>query len=60
MDPSREELTKISQEKIWISVRKAKHKRETEYLLMAAQNNDIKTNYVKAEIDKTQEDRKGR
>ena len=26
---------------------------ETEFVLIAAQNNAIKTNYVKAEIDKT-------
>ena len=33
-------------------------KRETESLLIAAQNNAIKTNYVKVKIDKTQQNLK--
>ena len=35
-------------------LRKGDLKRETEFLLRAAQNNAIKTNNVKARIDKTQ------
>ena len=30
-------------------------KRETEFLLIAAQNNAIRTNHIKARIDKTQQ-----
>ena len=32
--------------------------RETESFLIAAQNNDISTNYIKARIDKTQQSSK--
>ena len=38
--------------------KKGNHKRETESLLIAAQNNAIRTNYVKAEIDNWQENSK--
>ena len=43
---------KISQEKIWTWLRKGNLKREKESLLIAAQNNAIRTNYVKAKIEK--------
>ena len=39
-------------------LRKGNLKRETESLLQAAQNNAIRTNYVKAKIDKTQQNSK--
>ena len=35
-------------------------KRETEFLLIAAQNNAIRTNHIKARIDKTQQNSKCR
>ena len=38
---------------MWL--RKGNHNRETESLLIAAQNNDIRTNHIKARIDKTQQ-----
>ena len=43
----------ISHEKTWTWLRKGNLKRETESLLIAAKNNTIKTNYIKARIDKT-------
>ena len=46
---------KISYDKTWIWRRKGNLKRETEYLLIAAQNNAIRINYVKAKIDQTQQ-----
>ena len=33
--------------------KKGNFKRETEYLLIAAQNNAVRTNYIAARIDKT-------
>ena len=45
----------ISHEKTWTWLRKRNLKREIESLLIAAQNNVIKTTYVKASIDKAQE-----
>ena len=40
-------------------VRKGKpSERETESLLMAAQNNAIRTNYVKTKVDNTQQNNK--
>ena len=41
-------------------LRKGNLKKETEYLLMAAQNNAIRTNYVEEKIDKTQQKSKYR
>ena len=38
--------------------KKGKLKRETKFLLIAAQNNAIRTNYVEAKIDKTQQNTK--
>ena len=40
--------------------RKGNLKRETESLLIAAQNNTIRTNHIKARINKTQQNRKCR
>ena len=43
-----------------ISLRKVNFKTETESHLMAAQNSDIKTDHIKARIDKTQKNSKCR
>ena len=48
----------ISHDKTWTWLRKGNFKRETEYLLMAAQNSAIRTNHIKATIDKTQQNSK--
>ena len=48
------QIGKISHKKICILLRKSNLKRETEYLLTTAQNNDIRKNYIKAKIDNTQ------
>ena len=48
----------ISHEKTRTWLRKGKFKRETESLLIAAQNNPIKIKCVKAKVDKTQENSK--
>ena len=47
-------------EKTWTWWRKGNFKRETESLLIAAQNNVIRTNQIKARIDKTQQNSKCR
>ena len=47
--------SEISHEKIWTWLRKWNLKRETESLLIPAQNNAIRTNYVKSKIDKIQQ-----
>ena len=47
-----------SHEKMWTWLRKGNLKRETEFLLIAAQNNTIRTNHIKARIDKTQQNSK--
>ena len=44
----------ISYEKTRTWLRKGKLKKETESLLIVTQNNAIKTNHIKARIDKTQ------
>ena len=43
---------------MWL--RKGNFKRQTEYLLIAAQNNAIRANHIKARIDKTQQNCKYR
>ena len=53
-------INNISHDKTWTGLRKGNFKRETESLLMAAQNNAIRTNYIKARIDKTQQNSKCR
>ena len=45
----------FAHEKTWTWLRKGNLKRETESLIIAAQNNAIRTNYIKAKIDKTQQ-----
>ena len=47
--------SEISHEETWTWLRKGNRKRENESLLIAAQNNAIRTNYIKARIDKTQQ-----
>ena len=53
-------IKNISHDKTWTWLRKGNFKRETESLLMAAQNNAIRTNHIKARIDKTQQNSKCR
>jgi len=50
----------ISHQKTWTWLRKGNLKRETESLIIAAQDNAIRTNYIKAKIDKTQRNSKCR
>ena len=50
----------ISHEKTWTWLRKGNLKRETDFLLIAVQNNAMSTNYIKARIDKTQQNSKCR
>ena len=50
----------ISYMKTWTWLRKGNFKRETESLLIAAQNNAVRTNYIKARMDKTQQNSKCR
>ena len=45
----------LSDKKTWMWLRKGNLKRETEYFLIAAQNNAIRTNHIKARIDNTQQ-----
>ena len=53
-------INNISHKKTWTWLRKGNFKRETESLQMAAQNNAVRTNHIKARIDKTQQNRKCR
>ena len=53
-------INKISHDKTWTWLRKRNFKRETESLLMAAQNNTIRTYHINARIDKTQQNSKCR
>ena len=53
-------INNISRDKTWTWLRKGNFKRETESLLTAAQNNTIRTNHMKARIDKTQQNSKCR
>ena len=48
-------INNISHEKTWAWLRKGNIKRETESLLIAAQNNAIRTNHIKVKIDKAQQ-----
>ena len=51
-------INNISHDKTWL--RKENFKRETESLLIAAQNNTIRTNHIKTRIDKTLQNSKCR
>ena len=53
-------INNISHDKTWTWLRKGNIKRETESLLMAAQNCAIRTNHIKARIDKTLQNSKCR
>ena len=48
-------INKISHQKTWTWLRKGNFKRETESLLIAAQDNAIRTNHIKARIDNAQQ-----
>ena len=50
----------ISHQKTWTWLRKGNFKRETESPQIAAQDNAIRTNHIKARIDKTQQNSKCR
>ena len=47
---------KVRSEQIWVRLQNGDLKRETESLIVAAQNQSIRTNLVKAKIDKIQKD----
>ena len=53
-------INNISHQKTWTWLRKGNLKRETESLLIAAQDNGIRTNHIEARIDKTQPNSKCR
>ena len=53
-------INNISHDKTWIWQRKGNFKRETESLLIAAQDSAIRTNHIKARIDMTQQNSKYR
>ena len=53
-------IKNISHQKTWTWLRKGNLKREMEFLLIAAQDNAIRTNHIKARIDKTQQNSKCR
>ena len=46
-------INNISLDKPWTWLRKGNFKRETESLLIAAQDRAIRTNHIKTRIDKT-------
>ena len=53
-------INNLSHEKTWTWLRKGNFKRETESLLIAAQNNAIRTNHIEERIYKMQQNRKCR
>ena len=53
-------INNISHEKTWTWLRKGNFKRETESLLIIAQYNAIRTNHIKARVDKTLQNSKCR
>ena len=53
-------INNISHDKTWTWLRKGIFKWETESLQIAAQNNAVRTNHIKARIDKTQQNSKCR
>ena len=53
-------INNISHDKTWTWLRKGNFKRETESHLISAQNKAVRTNHIKARIDKTQQNSKCR
>ena len=53
-------INNISNDKTWLWLKKGNFKRETESLLITAQNNAVRTNHIKARIAKTQQNSKCR
>ena len=53
-------INNISHDKTWTWLKKGNFKRETESLLIAARNNALRTDHIKARIDKTQQNSKCR
>ena len=53
-------INTISHQKTWTCLRKGNLKRETEFLLIAAQENAVRNNHIKMRIDKTQQNSKCR
>ena len=53
-------INNISHDKTWTWLRKGNFKRETESPLIAAKINAVRTNHIKAKIDKTQQNNKCR
>ena len=53
-------INNISHDKTWTWLRKGNFKRETESLLIAAQDKTIRTNHIKARKDKIQQNSKCR
>ena len=51
-------INNISDDKTWTWLIKGNFKRETESLLIAAENNAVRSNNIKARIDKTQQNSK--
>ena len=58
--PLKRLINSISHQKTWTWLRKGNLKRETESLLVAAQDKAIRTNHIKTRIDKTQQNSKCR
>ena len=54
------QTSNLSHEEIWTWLKKGNFRRKTQSLLKAAQSNVIKTNHIKARIDKTQQNSKCR
>ena len=52
------QVNNISRQKTWTLLRKGNFKREMESFLIATQDNTIRTNHIKARIDKTQQNSK--
>ena len=53
-------INNISHQKTWVWLRKGNLKRETEFFRIVEQDNAIRTNHIKARIDKTQQNSKCR
>ena len=60
MDILCDKLTKSLTKRSGHDLKREALKKETESLLIAAQNNIIRTNYIKAKIDKSQQNSKCR